>query len=422
MPHTILWDAAYEAVPADTDLANTLGDVVRDLKRDIRERAEIDHDWDDTTNAGKHNKVTLQEQGADPGTVANEGFVYTKDVGGVTELFYKDSAGTVKQLTTAGFLNFTAQDLTLDNDKALRGKEVGGTVRDLAKVDASDRAIIGSASLATMRLQATTLAGIKAWDGVTERDVVAYPKGYLSTLRIDLAADVDNDVTISIHQGRDFADSVNYDLTSALTKRIDADWVVGNNSGGMATGLLAASTTYFIYAILGASGSPLDVGFDTSSTAVNILATAGASYTKYREIGKLRTDASSKIESLLFKTRAGYRAISKQFLFESAPDTPIFATVWTHALGAVPMLVEVYMRCVTADGNYLVGDRLPIVSAQGNAGSVGTTGMVVISTSSEVRVSRIQGANNIQISDRPGGGASHNIDDTDWRYEIVAES
>jgi hypothetical protein len=42
------------------------------------------------------------ERGADPTNVANTGFTYTKDVGGITELFYIDSAGSVLQITTNG--------------------------------------------------------------------------------------------------------------------------------------------------------------------------------------------------------------------------------------------------------------------------------------------------------------------------------
>lgn len=43
--------------------------------------------------------LCIVERVADPAAVANEGKVYTKDVAGVTELFYRDSAGNVRQLT-----------------------------------------------------------------------------------------------------------------------------------------------------------------------------------------------------------------------------------------------------------------------------------------------------------------------------------
>lgn len=41
----------------------------------------------------------LNEQAGDPANVANEGILYTKDDTGVTELFYMDSAGNIRQLT-----------------------------------------------------------------------------------------------------------------------------------------------------------------------------------------------------------------------------------------------------------------------------------------------------------------------------------
>jgi len=45
------------------------------------------------------NLLTLLEQSGDPSVVVNGGTVYTKDVGGVTQLFYEASDGTVTQLT-----------------------------------------------------------------------------------------------------------------------------------------------------------------------------------------------------------------------------------------------------------------------------------------------------------------------------------
>jgi len=102
---TVTWDAAYEADPADTDLANLLGDDVRDLKRDIRERIAIDHSIAGDGDDGKHKTIQIIERVGDPTLDANSGGVYTKDVSTITELFWKDSAGSVKQLTAAGEIN-----------------------------------------------------------------------------------------------------------------------------------------------------------------------------------------------------------------------------------------------------------------------------------------------------------------------------
>lgn len=50
-------------------------------------------------SSGDAQQVRFIERGADPTNVANKGFIYTKDASGVTELFYIDSGGNVRQLT-----------------------------------------------------------------------------------------------------------------------------------------------------------------------------------------------------------------------------------------------------------------------------------------------------------------------------------
>jgi len=49
--------------------------------------------------------LRLSELGADPGSVGDKGFVYTKDVAGVTELFYRGAGGSVIQVTSGASLN-----------------------------------------------------------------------------------------------------------------------------------------------------------------------------------------------------------------------------------------------------------------------------------------------------------------------------
>lgn len=49
--------------------------------------------------------LQFTERATDPTNVADNGFVYTKDVGGITELFYQDDGGQVIQLTNNGAIN-----------------------------------------------------------------------------------------------------------------------------------------------------------------------------------------------------------------------------------------------------------------------------------------------------------------------------
>lgn len=150
---TITWDAAYEADPADGDQAKLLGDDVRDVKRDVRERLEIDHSWAGDGDDGTHKKATLLPQAGDPTPTSSAGFIYAKDVGGVTELFYMDSDGpaNVIQLTAGGVLKDVVNTasgvvsvaLILANNAFLIGKESGGTQRNLVGMNASDEIEVG---------------------------------------------------------------------------------------------------------------------------------------------------------------------------------------------------------------------------------------------------------------------------------------
>lgn len=105
MVHSRTWDAAYEATPPNTQNASQGAQRIRELKIDIRERLDLDHIMDDDdTNDGRHRFVGLVEQASDPGNLTDKGFLYTKDVGGITELFYEDDAGTLFQVSDNGKL------------------------------------------------------------------------------------------------------------------------------------------------------------------------------------------------------------------------------------------------------------------------------------------------------------------------------
>lgn len=238
MPHSSTWDAAYEASPADTDLANTLGTIIRSLKRDIRERAEVDHDWDDTTNAGQHKKVSLQEQGADPSIVANIGYLYTKDVAGVTELFWMDSSGTIKRITTSGQLNVAgsltslADNILLNNTVKLQGKDTGAAAEDLIGMSAADIVEVGDPGH-ELNINVATAAGL--------------------TLKIAAGA-----ATKIWHAGNDGAGSA-----------LDADLINGVTFANI---MALSGANFYVSAETAIAGSQISIahGFGTTPRAVEI--------------------------------------------------------------------------------------------------------------------------------------------------------
>lgn len=101
---TDTWNSAYEADPADTDLANLYANRLRNTKVNIRERMEIDHEWEDSSEGGKHKKLTLRQQGSAPSPAADEIGLYVKEgaVSAEAEIFSKNEGGAENQWTRQG--------------------------------------------------------------------------------------------------------------------------------------------------------------------------------------------------------------------------------------------------------------------------------------------------------------------------------
>lgn len=98
------------------------------------------------------------------------------------------------------------------------------------------------------------------------------------------ATDTANDIDIAV--GSAAADTSPYalmQLNTALTKRIDANWAAGNNQGGLDTGSVSASATYYIWLIQRSDTLVTDALFSLSSTAP----TMPSNYDRKRLIGYL---------------------------------------------------------------------------------------------------------------------------------------
>lgn len=72
MAFTSTWNAAYEGLPPDSEQRSQGASRIRDLKRDIRERQEIDHSWAGDADDGKHKQATLKDLATDPTFAAGE--------------------------------------------------------------------------------------------------------------------------------------------------------------------------------------------------------------------------------------------------------------------------------------------------------------------------------------------------------------
>jgi hypothetical protein len=127
------WNTAYEGLPADNENINLGAGRIRDLKTNIRERANIDHSWGDADDNGKHLQVTLMAASGVPGTPSGtDGCVFTQVVGSNTELFYLDSEGNQVQLTSTGTVEAFPSGTTLPFYQA--GPPAGWTQQNINDV------------------------------------------------------------------------------------------------------------------------------------------------------------------------------------------------------------------------------------------------------------------------------------------------
>jgi len=175
-------------------------------------------------------------------------------------------------------------------------------------------------------------------------------RGYIDGLIMSNHTDSDHDIQISAGTARDSADGATITLSSALIKQIDANWAAGTNAGGFPSGLtLTADTWYHVFVIK--AGATTDAGFDTSTTATNLLADA-TSYTEYRRIGSVLTDASSNI--IGFTQSGDYFAWDTPA--EDEPGTTLGTTATSYVLSVPPdyvCRVRVKVRSGSAATTYI---------------------------------------------------------------------
>lgn len=133
MVYTNTWNTAFEAAPQD---ANDVGDgaqEIRTFKLAIRERIAKDHYLNISgTDAdhGEHEAITLRNQASDPANSASKGRLYVKTANGLEELYYRDSGGTVTQMTSNGRIGTNVKytdvlsEFTADNGITVDGMQI----------------------------------------------------------------------------------------------------------------------------------------------------------------------------------------------------------------------------------------------------------------------------------------------------------
>ncbi|KEC75477.1 hypothetical protein RLPCCGM1_c0854 [Rhizobium leguminosarum bv. phaseoli CCGM1] len=97
---------------------------------------------------------------------------------------------------------------------------------------------------------------------------------------------------------------------STMTKRLNGTWAVGTGNGGLDTGSVAASATYFAYAIRKDSDLTFDVVLSTSATIGGVTTTLLTGFTIVKCIGVVLTDASSNVRQFVMYPRDEYTFVT----------------------------------------------------------------------------------------------------------------
>lgn len=256
--------------------------------------------------------------------------------------------------------------------RALVSAGTGSSARSVISAASDASASTTQAGIIEIATTAETTAGTDETRAITPATLsvavgggvgIALPRAYFADLTLSNGTDTDHDIDITAGQCRDSANSANIDITSALTKQIDASWVAGTNQGGLSSSLtLSASTVYYLHAII--VGGSSDVGFDTSDVAANLVTDHSA--TAYRLIGQVVTDGSSNIVNGQFMqvTRGG-----KTYTFAEQATTSGTAVDWI-GIDADATQIEVMFDAVSLSGS----DNLLVQI--GDSGGIEATGYI----------------------------------------------
>lgn len=123
-------------------------------------------------------------------------------------------------------------------------------------------------------------------------EIGSMPIGYLYGLTMSNAADTTNDITVAAGRCKDSTGEVDMIIGSAITKQLDASWVVGNNQGGRSSAGLA-DDTWHVFVIAKAFGLTADVLFHN---AVDPSAVLPTDYLYFRRIGSIIRRSSTIIQ------------------------------------------------------------------------------------------------------------------------------
>lgn len=216
------------------------------------------------------------------------------------------------------------------------------------------------------------------------------PRGHIFGLTLsNNSTDANNDIDIAAGQAAsDDSTAVMLTLSSAITKRLDAAWAVGDGNGGLDTGSKATSTCYFVWLIRRSDTGVVDVLFSTSKTSP----TMPTNYDQKRRLpGAIFTDASGNIRAFtqVGKRRFDFVTRVADVSATNPGSTAVLRTVTvpTGMLGhfEVQMSAVDYLALTSTDQTDVSPDGAGGYTLIGGGGRVGAQATVTVDSSNQIR-------------------------------------
>lgn len=139
------------------------------------------------------------------------------------------------------------------------------------------------------------------------------------------AGDPNNDIDIA--PGRARGSGVTVEISSTITKRLDASWSEGDGEGGLDTGSKAANATYHVFVIRKDDDGTGDVLLSASATSP----TVPVGWTRVQRLGAIMTDGSGNIRPFV---QSGNR-----FFFNATDGVSDYLSAGARAKSALTLTV-----------------------------------------------------------------------------------
>ncbi len=206
-------------------------------------------------------------------------------------------------------------------------------------------------------------------------DVAPLPRSYGAGCALSNDTDATNDINVTAGAWRNADDDGNLVLSSEQTKQIDASWATGDDAGGLSSSLTVTNDTwYHVHLIL--VSSVVEVGFDTSVVAANLIADHSA--TKFRRIGSVRRGTATNLAFVQAGDHFEFKTMVSDVNVTNPGSSAVTRTLTVPGGVSVEALFNVQVEDTGGGTNAILfsaldtTDELPSLSAapSGNAGQV----------------------------------------------------